>query len=163
MVETVRREMASVDPALAVQAQTLKEYITFALFPAQATGAMLGIFGLLALALSVVGVYGMLAHAVNQRTREIGIRTAMGAQTNDVLRLVMIQGIKLASIGMAIGLTAAFLSTRLLAFLLYGVSATDPLTFAGVSAVFLGIVSLASYIPARRATAVDPMVALRYE
>jgi predicted permease len=163
MVETVRREMASVDPALAVQAQTLKEYITFALFPAQATGALLGIFGLLALALSVVGVYGMLAHAVNQRTREIGIRTAMGAQTNDVLRLVMMQGIKLASIGMAIGLTAALLSTRLLAFLLYGVSATDPLTFAGVSAVFFGIVLLASYIPARHATAVDPMVALRYE
>jgi predicted permease len=163
MVETVRREMAGVDPALAVQAQTLKDYITFALFPAEATGALLGIFGLLALALSIVGVYGMLAHAVNQRTREIGIRTAMGAQTNDVLRLVMIQGIKLASIGMAIGLTTALLSTRLLAFLLYGVSATDPLTFAAVSAVFLGIVLLASYIPARHATAVDPMVALRYE
>lgn len=123
----------------------------------------MGIFGLLALALSVVGLYGMLAHTVSQRTREIGIRTAMGAQTNDVLKLVMFQGIKLAGIGMAIGLTAALLSTRLLAFWLYGVSPTDPLTFAGVTAAFLGIVLLASYIPARRATTVDPVIALRYE
>jgi len=133
------------------------------IFPAEATGALLGIFGLLALALSVVGLYGMLAHTVSQRTREIGIRTAMGAQTNDVLKLVMFQGIKLAGIGMAIGLTAALLSTRLLAFWLYGVSPTDPLTFAGVTAAFLGIVLLASYIPARRATTVDPVIALRYE
>lgn len=124
---------------------------------------MLGILGLLALVLSVVGLYGMLAHAVSQRMREIGIRTAMGAQTNDVLRMVMLEEIKLAAIGMTIGLAAALLSTRLLAFLLYGVSATDPLTFAGVTALFLGIVLLASYIPARRAATVDPLVALRYE
>jgi putative ABC transport system permease protein len=124
---------------------------------------LLGILGLLALVLSVVGLYGMLAHAVSQRMREIGIRTAMGAQTNDVLRMVMLEEIKLAAIGMTIGLAAALLSTRLLAFLLYGVSATDPLTFAGVTALFLGIVLLASYIPARRAATVDPLVALRYE
>jgi len=146
-----------------VQIQTLKEQMNLALFPAEAAGALLGTFGLLALALSVIGLYGMLAYTVSQRTREIGIRTALGAQTNDVLSLVMLQGLKLAGIGMAIGLTAALLSTRLLAFLLYGISATDPLTFAGVTAAFLAIVLLASYIPARRATKVDPMIALRYE
>ncbi len=163
MVETVRREMTKLEPALAVQVQTLKEHMNLALFPAEAAGTLLGSFGLLALALSVVGLYGMLAYTVSQRTREIGIRTALGAQNNDVLRLVMLQGIKLAAIGMAIGLGVALLSTRLLSFLLYGVSATDPLTFAGVTAVFLGVVLLASYIPARRATKVDPMIALRYE
>jgi ABC-type antimicrobial peptide transport system permease subunit len=155
--------MTKLEPALAVQVQTLREHMNLALFPAEAAGALLGTFGLLALALSVIGLYGMLAYTVSQRTREIGIRTALGAQTNDVLRLVMLQGIKLAGIGMMIGLTAALLSTRLLAFLLYGISATDPLTFAGVTAAFLGIVLLASYIPARRATKVDPMIALRYE
>jgi len=163
MVETVRHEMAALDPALATQVQTLKEHMKLALFPAEAAGALLGTFGLLALALSVIGLYGMLAYTVSQRTREIGIRTALGAQTNDVLKLVMFQGMKLAIIGMAIGLIAALVSTRVLAFLLYGISATDPLTFCGVTAVFLGIVLLASYIPARRATKVDPMVALRYE
>jgi predicted permease len=163
MVETVRRTMATLDPALAVQAQTLREHLKLALFPTEAAGAVLGSFGLLALALSVVGLYGMLAYTVSQRTREIGIRRALGAQSSDVLRLVTLQGIKLAAIGMAIGLTAALLSTRLLEFLLYGVSATDPLTFAGVTVVFLVIVLLASYIPAYRASRVDPMVALRYE
>jgi predicted permease len=163
MVETVRRTMATLDPALAVQAQTLREHLKLALFPTEAAGAVLGSFGLLALALSVVGLYGMLAYAVSQRTREIGIRRALGAQSSDVLRLVTLQGIKLAAVGLAIGLTGALLSTRLLAFLLYGVSATDPLTFAGVAVVFLVIVLLASYIPAYRASRVDPMVALRYE
>jgi predicted permease len=163
MVETVRREITRTEPGLAVQVQTLREHMNFALFPAEAAGALLGTFGLLALALSVIGLYGMLAYTVSQRTREIGIRTALGAKSNDVLRLVMLQGIRLAGLGMAIGLTAALLSTRVLTFLLYGISATDPLTFAGVTAVFLGIVLLASYIPARRAVKVDPMIALRYE
>jgi ABC-type antimicrobial peptide transport system permease subunit len=163
MVETILRTMATLDPGLAVQAQTLREHLKLALFPTEAAGAVLGSFGLLALALSIVGLYGMLAYAVSQRTREIGIRRALGAQNSDVLRLVTLQGIKLAAIGMAIGLTAAFFSTRWLAFLLYGVSTTDPLTFAGVTVVFLVVVLLASYIPAYRASRVDPMVALRYE
>ena len=163
MVETVRRTMSTIDPALAVQAQTLREHIRLALFPAEAAGAVLGTFGLLALALAVVGLYGMLAYTVSQRTREIGIRRALGARNSDVLMLVTLQGIKLTAIGMAIGLSAALVSTRLLAFLLYGVSATDPLTFAGVTAVFLVIAVLASCIPAYRANRVDPMVALRYE
>jgi len=163
MVETIRREFASVDSGLAVEAQTLAEHLKLALFPAEATGALLGSFGLLALVLAIVGLYGMLAYSVSQRTREIGIRTALGAQSTDVLRLVMLQGLKLTAIGMAIGLVAALLSTRLLSFLLYGISATDPLTFAGVTAMFLGIASLAIYVPARRAAKVDPMNALRYE
>jgi predicted permease len=163
MVEPLRREMAKLDPALAVQVQTLKEHMNLALFPAEAAGALLGTFGLLALALSVVGLYGMLAYTVSQRTRELGIRTALGAQTTDVLKLIMLQGMKLALIGMVIGLVAALLSTRVLSFLLYGISATDPLTFCGVTLAFFGIVLLASYVPARRATKVDPMIALRYE
>lgn len=163
MVETVRHEMAEIDPALAVEAQTLKEHLKLALFPAEAAGTLLGSFGLLALALAVVGLYGMLAYSVGQRTREIGIRTALGAQSNDVLKLVMLQGIKLAGIGMTIGLAASLFCTRLLAFLLYGVSPTDPVAFAGVTAAFFVIVLLATYLPARRATKVDPIVALRYE
>jgi predicted permease len=163
MVETIRREFASVDSGLAVEAQTLAEHLKLALFPAEATGALLGSFGLLALVLAIVGLYGMLAYSVSQRTREIGIRTALGAQSTDVLRLVMLQGLKLTAIGMVIGLVAALLSTRLLSFLLYGISATDPLTFAVVTAVFLGIAALAIYVPARRAAKVDPMNALRYE
>jgi predicted permease len=163
MVETVRREMAGIDPVLAVQAQTLREHLKLALFPAEAAEALLGSSGLLALALSVVGLYGMLAYSVSQRTNEIGIRAAMGAQAGEVVRLVALQGIKLAGIGMAIGLLGASLSTRLLAFLLYGVSPTDPLTFGVVTAIYLGIVLLACYIPARRATQVDPIVVLRYE
>ena len=163
MVETVRREMVSIDPALAAQTQTLKEHLTLALFPAEAAGTLLGIFGLLALALSVVGLYGMLAYTVSQRTREIGIRTALGASHTAVLRLVVLQGMRLAGVGIAIGLVAALLSTRLLAFLLYGISPIDPITFAGVTGAFLIIVLLASYLPARRAASIDPMVALRYE
>lgn len=163
MVETIHREFASVDSGLAVEAQTLAEHLKLALFPAEATGALLGSFGLLALVLAIVGLYGMLAYSVSQRTREIGIRTALGAQSTDVLRLVMLQGLKLTAVGMLIGLVAALLSTRLLSFLLYGISATDPLTFAVVTAVFLGIAALAIYVPARRAAKVDPMNALRYE
>jgi ABC-type antimicrobial peptide transport system permease subunit len=124
---------------------------------------VLGTFGLLALALAVVGLYGTLAYTVSQRTREIGIRRALGARSSDVLMLVTLQGIKLTAIGVAIGLSAALVSPRLLAFLLYGVSATDPLTFAVVTAVFLMIAVLASCIPAYRANRADPMVALRYE
>jgi len=127
------------------------------------TLVMLGIAGSMALLLGAVGLYGVIAYSVSQRTREIGIRIALGAQQNNVMRLILGEGMLVILIGLAIGLAGSLALTRFISSLLFGVTATDPLTFAGV-AVLLAVVALAAcYIPARRATRVDPMVALRYE
>jgi putative ABC transport system permease protein len=124
---------------------------------------LLGVFGALGLLLAVVGIYGVISYSVTQRTHEIGIRMALGAEPGQVMRLILAHGLKLAVIGVAIGIGASLALTRLMSTLLFGISATDPLTFAGV-AILLAAVSLAAcYIPARRAMRVDPMVALRYE
>jgi predicted permease len=143
--------------------QTMDEIISESLASQRFSMAVLGIFAVLALALASVGIYGVISYVVQQRTQEIGVRMALGAKKIDVLRLVLGEGMKMAGIGVLIGIAAAFGLTRLMASLLYGVSATDPLTFTAV-ALLLGAVALAAcYIPARRAMRVDPMVALRYE
>lgn len=122
---------------------------------------LLGVFASVALTLATIGIYGVMAYLVNQGAREIGIRMALGATQRDILRLVVRQGMTLALTGVAIGLTGAFLLTRLIRSLLFGVEATDPLTFVGISLLLAVIALLASYIPAQRAARIDPMMSLR--
>jgi len=124
---------------------------------------LMGLFGGLAMLLSAVGIYGLLSHAVTQRTQELGIRMALGAQVSDVLKLVLKQGMMLALAGEVIGFVAAFGLTRLIRGLLFGVGPNDAMTFIAVAAVLTIVALLACYLPARRATKVDPLVALRYE
>jgi ABC-type antimicrobial peptide transport system permease subunit len=127
------------------------------------TLVMLAIAGAMALALGIIGIYGVISYTVSQRKREIGIRLALGAQGGDVVSMVLRQGAKLALLGVCIGVVAALALARLMTSLLFGVTAHDPLTFAAVAALLITVALLACYIPARRAMKVDPMVALRYE
>jgi predicted permease len=164
MAKAVEDAIQSVDKDLPVSAiQPMTQYISEALARRRFSTLLLGLFGGLALVLAAVGIYGVMAYTVAQRTHEIGIRTALGAQPSQILRLILGRGGLLVLTGVGFGLASALGLTRLMASLLYGVRATDPLTFVGV-AVLLTLVALAAcYIPARRATKVDPMVALRYE
>jgi putative ABC transport system permease protein len=141
----------------------MEEYLARTLTPKRLMMILLALFGGVALALAAVGLYGVMSYAVSQRTSEIGIRMALGAHPRDVLRLVVGQGMLLTAGGLAIGVGAAYALTRLMSTLLFGVSATDPATFGGVAALLAAVALLASWIPARRASHVDPLIALRYE
>jgi predicted permease len=164
LIATLRREVQQLDPALPLyEVKTLEEHMAVPLFPARAAAIMLGSFGALALLLAAVGIYGVMSYAVAGRTREIGVRMALGAARRDVLTLIVRQGMTLALVGLGIGLVASLAAARLLTGLLYGVSPGDPLTFAAVVLLLSLVALVACYVPARRATKVDPMVALRYE
>ncbi|MDQ3917247.1 MAG: ABC transporter permease, partial [Acidobacteriota bacterium] len=160
----VRREVAALDPQLAVSnVATMDEIVALRLSRPRFSAALLNWLAGAATLLAAVGVFGVMAFAVAQRTRELGLRVALGARPRDMMKLVLWQGMKLAAAGVLVGLAGAAVLTRWLASLLYGVSATDPLTFLGTAALMTGVALLACYLPARRAAKADPMVALRYE
>jgi predicted permease len=164
LMDEVRRAVWSVDPDLPLyQVHTLDYYYTKSMARTSFTLVMLALAGGMALLLGIVGLYGVIAYSVSQRTHEIGIRMALGAQKRDVLKLVVNGGMGLTVIGVGVGVAGALALTRFLSNLLYGVKPTDPLTFVVVSLVLTGVALLACYIPARRATKADPIVALRYE
>jgi putative ABC transport system permease protein len=163
-IHAVQAEVTALDAGMPVfDITTLEEHIGIALFLQRMAATLLSLFGLIALALSAVGLYGVMAYTVSQRIRELGIRIAIGAQRRDVLRLILGQALALSAIGIIGGLIIAAMVTRIAARLLYGVSATDPATFALVALVLLLVATVAGYFPARRATTVDPIVALRLD
>jgi len=164
MVGSVRSAIQDVDRDQPIyNVSTMTAMISTAVAPRRLNLVLLGGFALVALTLAAVGIYGVMANLVTQRTGEIGLRMALGAQPRDVLRLFVARGLRLASLGVAVGLGASLALSRLMATLLYGVSVSDPLTFAVITVLLLSVALLACFVPARRASRVDPMVALRYE
>jgi putative ABC transport system permease protein len=164
LATALRKEVMAVDPQQAVSnVQTMEQLMAASITRPRFVMLLLGLLSAIALALSAVGIYGLMAYSIIERTHEIGIRMALGAQARDVLRMVVAQGLKLIVTGLLIGVIGALLLTRLMKSLLFGVSAVDPVTFCAVSVLLTVVALLACYIPARRATRVDPMEALRYE
>jgi putative ABC transport system permease protein len=164
LTQAARAEVKAFDPAQIIwRVQTLEQLLGTSVAPRRFNMLLLGIFAGVALILAAIGLYGVMSYSVSWQTHEIGIRMALGANRADVLRLVVQQGMKMTVIGLVLGLVGAFLLSRVLIGMLYGVSPTDPFTFAGVSIVLLTVALLACLIPARRATRVDPIVALRSE
>jgi putative ABC transport system permease protein len=162
--EAVKREIQKVDRQQPVfNIWSMEQVFSTTIAPQNFNTLLMGVFAAIALVLASVGIYGVMSYSVQQRTHEIGIRIALGARKDDVVRLVVEEGMLLALVGVAIGLAASLALTRVLSSLLYGVSARDPMILAGVSILLVAVALLACYIPARRATKVDPMVALRHE
>jgi ABC-type antimicrobial peptide transport system permease subunit len=164
MLEVLRREVVAMDsdvPLFAVK--TMEEHLGIILFAPRMAAFLLSGFGLLAMLLACIGLYGVIASSVEQQTREMGIRVALGADRVRVVGMVVRDGMAMVGLGVVIGLSLSVVVTRPIAGLLHGVSSTDTATFAGVAVLFAAVALVASYVPARRAANVDPMVALRYE
>lgn len=164
LVAPIRAAVNDLDPDIPIfDVKTLREHVSISVLPARMAAMLLGILGVLTLILAGVGIYGVMAYSVGQRTHEIGIRVSVGAQQSDILRMLLVQGLRLVLVGIGLGIALAFGLTRFASSLLYGVSSTDPLTFVGI-AVLLGAISLvAIFIPARRAMRLDPRIAMRHQ
>jgi hypothetical protein len=160
----VKKAIAGIDPDLPVTGvRTMEDVITESMGDYRVYMQLLGVFAGVAALLAAIGIYGVMSYFVSERTREIGIRVALGAERGDVLRLVGALGLKLALLGVGAGLALAFGLTRFIATFLFGVKATDPVTYSIVAIALIGVAMVACYVPARRALRVDPMIALRYE
>jgi putative ABC transport system permease protein len=164
LLRDMQRELLALEPNLIfVENQTMEAEMATTLFPIRAGAWLVGVVGAMAMALAAIGLYGVIAYSVARRTREIGIRMALGAQPSAVLRLIMKQGLGVAAIGLVAGSLAAVAAAKVVSGALYGIGAADPVSWAGAAAVLLSVSALANLIPARRAARVDPSVALRVE
>jgi putative ABC transport system permease protein len=164
LARSIQQVVQSLDKDTPVyRIKTLDQYLGIAVAQPKFNALLMSLFAGLALSLTAIGLYGVMAYSVAQRSQEIGIRVALGAQTGDVLKMVLRQGLKLTALGLLIGLAAAYALTRYMQSLLFGVKATDPLTFAAIALLLIAVAFMACWIPARRATKVDPLVALKYE
>jgi len=164
IVRRIREAESRVDSSAVIyNARPLQEIVANSIAKQRLAMILLSVFSTLALVLSAVGIYGVISYLTGQRTHEIGIRVALGASASDVLRMIVGEGMRIALIGVGIGIAAALGLTRLITKLIFGVGANDPLTFIGVAVLLSGVALVACYIPARRATRVDPIIALRYE
>ena len=164
LIAAARQQVKAIDPDQPIyEVRTMHEIRAESVAPERLNLTLLSIFAGIALVLAIVGIYGVMSYSVTQRTHEIGIRMAIGAQPRDVFRMVLGQGMMLALIGVGIGLLGAFALTRLMATMLFGVEPTDPATFAAIAVLLTTVALVACYIPGRRATKVDPVISLRYE
>ena len=160
----VQQELRKAEKEILIEdVVTMKRRLDLSIAPQRLNVVLLATFAFIALVLASAGIYGVMTHSVAQRTQEIGLRMALGAQLQDVLRMVLLSGMSMALLGIAIGFVGAFSLTRLMRKLLFGVTPTDAVTFLAVPAILFVVALLACYLPARRATRVDPMVALRFE
>jgi len=164
LASAIRKQVSAIDPNEPInQVVPMNEHLSNSLALRRYLMLLLGVFAAVAFVIAAVGIYGVTSYAVSQRTHEIGVRMALGARARDVLRMIIWRGMGLTLAGVALGLTAALAMSRVMKNLLYEVSPTDPATFALITSLFVGVALIASYIPARRATKVDPLQALRQE